>query len=165
MVRADTTSLSILDRRALLGGLSLAILCSERARSSCAPARVLFVCRYGTVKSPIAREQLLRRARQRHIAVAVMARGLTPTDHLTPAVLAAARADGLDPRAQPVMRLSSADLAWPDIVVSFEPPAEAALPGARDWSDTPSFSDYPAARRSLMVRIDALLDEIARSGC
>ncbi|MFL5297097.1 MAG: hypothetical protein ACJ798_12020 [Phenylobacterium sp.] len=161
MGRVPTTH--ILDRRHVLGALGA--FAAAPAIAACPPARVLFVCQFGTVKSPFARELLRRRARERGLAVSVSARGLTPADHATTAFLASARADGVDPRAEQVRRLEPRDLAQADVVVSFEPPQPAGLPGARDWSDTPSFGDYPAARRNVLARIEALLDEIARRPC
>ena len=134
---------------------------------ACAPARVLFVCRFGTVKSPVAREHFKRSAAARNLQVTAYARGITPEDHLSPQLAAALAADGIDPKTEPVKTLSAADASAADITVFFDkPPAELAFAAPRDWSDLPSMNeDYAKARAVLLARIDGLLDEIAARRC
>lgn len=126
--------------------------------------RVLFVCRYGAVKSAITRELFLQRARERRISVDASSRALTPeADHLPNALLEAVLAEGIDPRVQPLAALDTADLAVADLVVFFDLPASTP-PCKRllDWSDTPSMvQSYPQARRVILERLDGLLDELA----
>jgi hypothetical protein len=118
--------------------------------------RVLFVCRYGAVKSAITRELFLQRARERRISVDASSRALTPeADHLPNALLEAVLAEGIDPRVQPLAALDTADLF--DLPAS-TPPCKRLL----DWSDTPSMvQSYPQARRVILERLDGLLDELA----
>jgi hypothetical protein len=127
----------------------------------CAPPTVLFVCPAGTVKSAIARETLKRRAAASGVRVRVVSRGVHPEDHVSPALAANLRADGIDPAAEPVLALQDADVAAADIVVAFDEAAEApALKGARVW-DVPSWnSDYAGAKAALAVRTDALVGEL-----
>src|SRR4051794_30176677 len=74
----------------------------------CAPPTVLFVCPAGTVKSAIARETLKRRAAASGVRVRVVSRGVHPEDHVSPALAANLRADGIDPAAEPVLALQDA---------------------------------------------------------
>lgn len=129
-----------------------------------APPVVLFVCRFGTVKSAIAREFFRRRAMQRGIAVSAFSRGLTPAEHMSPALARALSAEGINTRADPVTPLAPADIARADLVVYFDPlPATLSVAHARDWTDLASFNEaYPQARQDLMRRIDGLLDELSR---
>ncbi|ANY19097.1 Low molecular weight phosphotyrosine protein phosphatase [Tsuneonella dongtanensis] len=126
--------------------------------------RVLFVCEKGTVKSPIAREILRSRAKERGMSVAVQSRALEPGDSAIEATKSALRHDGIDVSRQPLRKLSPADLAWADVVVAFNPlPEPGAAHTLRDWTDTPSVNaSYPAAMASITERVDALLDELAR---
>jgi protein-tyrosine-phosphatase len=135
------------------------------AHGACPTPVVLFVCPAGSVKSAIARETLKRRARERGIAVEARSRGLQPEDHVTPALAASLRADGIDPEAEPLMALTPADARVADILVAFDDAADAPLlRRARRWS-TPSWSDYPAAKAALERQMEPLLDELAAAGC
>ncbi len=152
-------------RRMLLGALLLASPASVQAKP-CAPPRILFVCPAGTVKSAIARETLRARAAAAGVPMEVQSRGLHIEDHVSPALAAALRADGLNPAAEPARPLQDADITHADIVIAFDNAAqEPRLRHARVW-DIPSWnSDYPGAKAALATRIDDLLAELrGRSG-
>jgi len=155
-------------RRFALALLGLAIPPIAKA-APCPPPTVLFVCPYGTVKSAIAREILKARAAAAGVPVRVQSRGLQLADHVSPALAASLRTDGIDPRAEPARQLQPADPAQATIVVAFDEAAQAPLlHGARVW-DIPSWnSDYAGAKAALAERVDALLGELAaqpRDGC
>jgi protein-tyrosine-phosphatase len=132
----------------------------------CAPPRVLLVCPAGTVKSAIAREVLKRRAAARGMALSAASRGVTPEDHVSPALAAHLQADGIDTTAQPPRRFDARDLEGADVVIAFDEAAQVpALRDARVWT-TPSWNqDYAAARAALDPQVEALLDELAARGC
>ena len=125
--------------------------------------RILFVCQFGTVKSPIARELLRRRAAERGILIQVSARGITPQQHLPPELRKKLAADGIDPAAEPLKRLSRRDIAGADLLIAFDPLPPGKSPRRLvEWSDLPSMvGDYPRARAVLDERIDRLLDSLA----
>ncbi|MFC0587838.1 hypothetical protein ACFFF7_00260 [Novosphingobium aquiterrae] len=163
----SNTLFSLTRRAVAIGGLAALAGCVTAPRRTRAPL-VLFVCEHGTVKSPIAREHLRRIAAQRGQRVRTMSRGINPSDDVSPKLAAALAQDGIDPRREPLLRLTMADLAAADVVVTFQ-----ALPSAfdrsriqdlRDWSDIPGMNDdYWLARGRLMPRIEALLDDVATS--
>jgi protein-tyrosine-phosphatase len=128
------------------------------------PPRVLFVCEHGTVKSPIARELMRRRAAERGLAVSVRSRGVAPEDGTTPELVAALARDRIDPKRDPLRRLRPADLTWADIVVRFHPlPLQTGNKDVRDWGNTPSPNRaYSESMASLMRAVDALIDELAK---
>lgn len=158
-------------RRGLLGAFLLLSACaaSPKLEGEIAvsppvpPKRVLFVCKFGSVKSPITRELAKRRAAERGLAVEFAARGITPEEHITPELASSLLADRIDPKAEPLQPLTAADVARADIVVVFDKlPALFVAKDVRDWSSLPSMiSSYPAARVDLLARIDRLLDEVA----
>lgn len=162
-----TLSPAYITRRTTVLALMLLARPAAAAQAKpCPPPRVLFVCPAGSVKSAIARETLKHAASRRGLAVDVQSRGVTPEDHVSPGLAAQLRADGINPAVEPLRRLESGDPAHADIVVAFDEAAQApGLQQARVW-DIPSWnSQYDAARAALAPKIEALLDELAASGC
>ena len=156
----------VLDRRSLLYGAGIFALIPRLGTA--APAkrspRILFVCQFGTVKSPIARELLKRRAAERHIVVQVAARGITPEQHITPELLERLGREGINPAAEPLKKLGPEDVAAADLVIAFDKlPTDYHPHALEDWSDLPSMlKDYEHARVVLDARITTLLDHLAR---
>lgn len=131
------------------------------AATPCAPATVLFVCPAGTVKSAIARETLRSRAAAAGVQVVAMSRGLHPEDHVSPALAANLRGDGIEPAAEPARAFSDADASAADIVIVFDEAADApALRKARAWGIPSWNSDYAAAKAALAERIESLIAEL-----
>lgn len=143
-----------------------ATLIAAGARAACPPARVLFVCPAGTVKSAIARETLKRRVKAEHLRVEVRSRGIDPQDHLSESLKARLAADGIDPASEPARSLTAADLQAGQIVIAFDEAAlDPRLSGARVW-EAPSWNgDYGAAKAALAAHIEALLQELRGPGC
>lgn len=152
-------------RRAVMAGIASLALAGGLASAAPAGApRVLFVCQYGSVKSPIARELLRRRARERGIAVDAFSRGITPEAHLPPAIAALLLAEGIDPARDGLHGLTPQDLEAADTVAFFNPlPAGLRAPRTEDWTSVPSVLDaYPAAIADMKQRVELFLDRIAR---
>ncbi|WP_294120333.1 hypothetical protein [Sphingomonas sp.] len=154
-----------IDRRTLLSALLAAAIANPvtgAARPS-HPTKILFVCQYGSVKSPIARELLKRRAAQLGIKVDVRARGITPERHLPEETRRSLASEGIDPTAEPLRQLAAADIERADMVIFFDKLPPGYVPKhSRDWTDLPSIvNDYRAARLSLDQRIDRLLNELS----
>lgn len=143
--------------------IALLTLTSQPALAGERP-KILLVCQFGTVKSAITRELLIRRAAERGIALEAWSRGITPEDHLAPALLPRLRAEQIDPGRHPLQPLSARDVARADLIIAFDPlPTSFSRAKVRDWSDVPSMnSSYDAARRVIDQRIDALLDQLRR---
>jgi hypothetical protein len=150
-----------LSRRAVILAALAAPTALRAQPAPCDPPTVLFVCPAGTVKSATAREALRKRAAASGVAVQVVSRGIHPEDHVSPALAANLRADGLNPAAEPALPLQATDVAGADIVIAFDEAAQAPeLKGARVW-DIPSLNgDYAAAKAALAARTDALIGEL-----
>lgn len=165
MARSLTTH-HTLTRRTLGLGLLLIPSLARAQAAPCPPPRVLFVCPAGTVKSAIARETLRRRAAEAGVPVEVSSRGIHPEDHVSTALTARLKADGLDLGRQPAQSLSQADIAAADIVIAFDAAAQAPeLQGAQTW-DTPSWNtDYTGAKAALSDHLDRLLEALRVLSC
>jgi protein-tyrosine-phosphatase len=153
-----------LSRRALVTALAAALSLPAIGAPMKPAPKILFVCQFGTVKSAIARELLKRRAAERHVPLSVTSRGITPEEHLPPAILSKLRLDHINPAAQPLRKLSQADLDAADRVIVFDKlPAGLRAKSIEDWTDLPSIvNDYAKARAALDRRIETLVTRSAR---
>ena len=153
-------------RRSVIIGLFTALAsATARVPNASKPSpKILFICQFGTAKSAIAREVFRQRARKRGINVSAFSRGITPEEHVSPALKARLEGEGIDSTRDGLRKLSRQDIKAADIVIMFNPLPETMRPkDLRDWSAVPSVNDdYPAARADLRRRIDALLDTLAK---
>lgn len=163
-----TQSRFALNRRQLvLGGSAVLAACAAVRPTPQATRRVLFVCEHGSVKSPIAREHFRRIAAQRGLAVRAVSRGINPHEDVSAALAAALANDGIDPRCDPLTRLTRTDLSEADVVATFNPIPEMLTQGLildlRTWFDVPGMNDsYGAARPVLLAHLEALASELAQ---
>ena len=152
-------------RNLILGTAALAFGCVTRPSGN-QTRQVLFVCEHGSVKSPVAREHFRRIAARRGLAVHALSRGISPSEDVSPRLAAALAVDGIDPRREPLTRLTRADLTAADVIAAFNPlPAELTAGLTLDlryWFDVPAMNeDYAAARASLLAHLEALAGELA----
>ena len=147
----------------LVVAIGLLTLTSHPALAGDRP-RILLICQFGTVKSAITRELLIRRASERGIAVKAWSRGITPEDHLSPLLKARLGVEQIDHERQALQALFLRDVEKADVVIAFDQlPGSFSRAKVRDWSDVPSMnSPYDAARQVVDKKIDALLDELSR---
>jgi predicted protein tyrosine phosphatase len=158
---------SVVARRVFLGACILLGVGLNGVRTNARSVKrqkILFICKYGTVNSAVARELFRQRARLRGIDALAFSRGLTLEDHVSPGLRGKLSADGINPKADLPMTLKRKDWIKADVIVAFNPlPATVRHSDIRDWSDLPSMNDcYSSARVILDSRVDALLDEIQK---
>ncbi len=157
---------ALLTRRGWIAGALSAVAvagCTHGRMPERTAITVLFICQYGTAKSPIAREIFRRMARARHSLALTISRGITLEDHLSPPLRARLVRDGINVDADPLAILAPADWQMADIVVAFNPLPEAVRPrDLRDWTTVPSFNeDYDNGLADLSRRVSALFDTMA----
>lgn len=154
-------------RKVVLALAAMPLACSNPQKpDSARPVRtVLFVCQAGTVKSAIAREVARKKARELGLKIEFRSRGISPEDHVTPDMLARLADKGIDPRSEPVAKLSQADLDAADLVVAFNRlPPGMKVRNLRDWTDSPAFSeDHDRAMTAIETRVAGLLDDLSGS--
>jgi ketosteroid isomerase-like protein len=131
-------------------------------------AKVLFVCEHGSAKSLIASEWFNRLAQERGLPMRSVSRGLTPDDAIPPVIAQHLRGDGFDVSGMTPRRLEEPDGAGAVRIVGIGVDAAAlgkvgAAP-VEIWTDIPPVSTgYAASRDAMRRRIDALLEELART--
>jgi protein-tyrosine-phosphatase len=147
--------------------------CAALAIAGCVDSRtlaarsptILFICQFGTAKSPIAREVFRRVAREQHVDAHAISRGLTLEDHLSPEIRARLTHDGIMTDADPLAILTPDDWRSADIVIAFNPlPLDVRPANLRDWTSVPSFNqDYDNALADMTQRVRALVAELSRA--
>ena len=133
------------------------------------PSRsVLFVCLHGAAKSVLAAADFERLAAERGLAITADSAGTEPDPEIAPGVAAALRADGVDLGQRRPRRVTAADTARADRVVTFGCELGEAMPAAvpvERWDDVPAVSEnLPIARAAIRRHLDRLLDEWAAQG-
>jgi len=140
---------------------------SPTASSTRKPARVVFVCEHGSVKSLVAMVYFNRSAQERGLLYRAVARGTAPEPVVPRPVREGLRADGFDvSKFEPrLFKASDADDAL--LVVSFDQDIGKVVGGkARHlrWDNLPGvLADYARGRDEIIRHVDALVDELARS--
>ena len=161
----DKSDTVLLNRRAFIGtAIVLGGLAVSPVQAKPTPT-VLFVCQFGSVKSPLARELFRRRAKERGLSVTAISRGITPESHVSPLLAQSLTREAIDIDRDGLHRLDPHVLHTATITVLFDPlPSGWPARRVHDWTDTGSLNqNYEAEKPRLIARIDALLDEIAAS--
>ena len=126
--------------------------------------KVVFVCEHGAAKSVLAAAEFERMAKQRGLAVSVIARGTNIDPELAPSVVKGLRADGLTPSLAKPVKADAADFVGAAKVVTFGPDLAPLMPTGKhalDWSATPSpGKDYQAARDHIREQLSTLLSQM-----
>jgi arsenate reductase len=129
---------------------------------------ILFVCLHGAAKSVLAAADLERLAAQRGLDITADSAGTEPDPAIAPGVVAALRAEGVELGPRQPRRVTAADTARADRVVTFGCELGEAMPAAvpvERWDDVPAVSEnLPLARAAIRRHLDRLLDECAAPG-
>jgi arsenate reductase len=138
------------------------------ARNSVGPPYVVFVCEHGSVKSLVAMEYFNRRAKARGLTYRAVARGTEPELMVPRAVREGLRGDGFDVSAFEARKFEVSDMDRASLIVSFDQDV-AKIVGARarylKWDDLPGIlSNFTRGKDAIVQHVDALLEELARSG-
>lgn len=130
-------------------------------------ASILFVCLHGAAKSVLAAADFRKLAAERGLTVTADAAGTEPDPAIAPSVVAALRAEGVELGQTPPRRVTAADTARVDRVVTFGCELGEATPAAvpvERWDDVPAVSEnLPLARAAIRRHLDRLLDEYRRA--
>ena len=129
---------------------------------------ILFVCLHGAAKSVLAAADFGRLAAERGLAITADAAGTEPDPEMAPGVVAALRAEGVELGQRRPRRVTAAETAQAERVVTFGCELGEAMPAAvpvERWDDVPAVSEnLPLARAAIRRHLDRLLDECAAAG-
>jgi protein-tyrosine-phosphatase len=155
----------------LIAGLAIlaagAITVEPEATRRPSPARVVFVCAHGNVKSLIAAAWFNRLAAERGITARSMARGLTPENPVPAPIADHLRQDGLDVSGYEARALGPADLdeATRLVLIGVEAPTwvKRERLAVESWEGIPPASErYEASRDAMLARIETLLADLPK---
>ena len=131
------------------------------------PARVVFVCEHGSVKSLIAMLYFNRSAQERGLPYRAVARGTAPEPTVPVPVREGLHAEGFDVSEFVPQLFKASDVDGASLVVSFDQDIDATVGGrARHlrWDNLPGvLANYARGRDEIVRHVDALLDELTRS--
>jgi arsenate reductase (thioredoxin) len=123
--------------------------------------KVLFVCLHGAAKSVLAAADFERMAKERGLSIAAESAGTEPDAEITPPVLAALKAEGVDMAGRKPLLVTREMAAGATRVVAFGCGLGAAAPEGvtiDQWTDVPAVSDgLPAARAVIRAHLERLL--------
>ena len=127
---------------------------------------VLFMCPHGAAKSVLASAYFERLAREKGLNVRVDARGTEPDPSVSPKVAEHLTKNGYRVPVTTPQRVTPADLASADIVISLGCdvgglPVRAGT--LRQWDEVPGpGEDFAGADAAIQRRVAALVDELLR---
>ena len=129
------------------------------------PAKtVVFLCPHNAAKSVIAAAYWNRLAQVRGIAVHAVSAGTEPSPAVSPAVVAALRAEGIDVAHQRPRCVTAEDLASAWRVVSMGCALDGLLPAgviAEYWEDVPAASeDLAGSQAAIATRVERLMEQL-----
>ena len=150
------------------GGLALAA--ASPAENNIAqdrrPPTVLFLCPHGAAKSVLASAYFQRVAKERGLNVRVESAGTDPDPTVAPAIAAHLKKNGYEVPVATPRRVTAADMAAADVVISIGCDVKDLPPGSgslRQWDDVPPLSeDLSRAEQMIRELVVQLVDELLR---
>jgi arsenate reductase (thioredoxin) len=127
------------------------------------PAKtVVFLCPHNAAKSVVAAAYWNRLAQERGLAVHARSAGTEPSPAVSPAVVTALRAEGIDVADHIPRRVRADELAsaWRVVSMGCAPDALGAARAVAYWDEVPAASeDLPASLAAIATRVQRLLEE------
>src|SRR5215470_15419093 len=103
------------------------------------PREIVFVCEHGAALSVVSAAYFNKLAKEQHLDLHAIARGITPQENLAPSANSGLRADGVPSEVLKPEALSQDDLSHSDYVVTFFPLPEkySTNTPVESWNDVP----------------------------
>jgi len=128
------------------------------------PAReIVFVCEHGAALSVVSAAYFNKLAKEQHLNMHAVARGVTPQENLANSASNGLKADGVPSEVQKPHALSQDDLLHSDYVVTFFPLPEKYSINVplESWNDVPpTGAGYNKSRDAILKHIQQLLEKL-----
>jgi hypothetical protein len=130
--------------------------------SARASREILFVCEHGVALSIVSAAYFNKLAKEQHLDMHAIARGISPQENLAHSVSGGLKADGVPSEVQKPQALSEDDLRHADYVVAFDPLPEKYSTNYRVeyWSDVPTGAGYDKLREAILKHMRPLLEKL-----
>jgi arsenate reductase (thioredoxin) len=130
------------------------------------PARIVFVCEHGSVKSLVAMTQFNRRAQDLGLPYTAVARGTSPEASVPASVQEGLRSAGFNVSQFVPQVLTEADIKKASLIISFDQDLDA-LVGRKaryvKWDALPGvLANYTTGAEAIERRVESLIDELKR---
>jgi arsenate reductase len=154
------------------GGIAVMVVClalvaygvaQGSIQSESKQRQLVFVCEHGAALSVISAAYFNKLAKEQHLNVHAVARGVTPQENLSVQATAGLKNDGLAPEIQKPLALSRPELDSAERVITFFPlPDEYATSAlVESWDDvTWRPGSYEKSRNAILKHMQKLLDRI-----
>jgi protein-tyrosine-phosphatase len=130
------------------------------------PAKVIFVCLHGSVKSQVAAAHFNRLASERGLSYVALSRGMDVDQSIPASIRHGLASDGLVPLSETPESLTAAEAADAVKVFAFDavPPELRGESEVTYWSDVPpATKDYEAARSAIVRHIEEILGTLPQT--
>ena len=123
---------------------------------------IVFVCQHGAAVSVVSAAYFNKLAKEEHLNVHAIARGVTPQQDVSIIVGKGLRAGGVLSETKRPQILSAQDAARTLRIVAFclVPSKYSRIAPIETWSDVPAPSDYTAARDAILSHLRQLLRQL-----
>lgn len=115
-------------------------------------SEIVFVCQHGAALSVVSAAYFNKLAKEEHLNVRALARGVTPQEDVSMIAAKGLRADGVLSETKRPQILSAEDASRALRIVAFcpIPPKYSTMAPIETWNDVPAPSDYAAARDAIL---------------
>ncbi len=123
----------------------------------------LFVCEHGAAKSVIAAAYFNKLANQKGLNLQAIARGTNPDQELSPKTIKGLMDDGLQPTEITPQKLTPADIASAQLVVTFCNLSDEEyhqIVEINHWDVPPVSENYQIARNAIIENLNQLITDI-----
>jgi arsenate reductase len=123
---------------------------------------IVFVCQHGAALSVVSAAYFNKLAKEEHLNVHAVARGVTPQQDVSMIAAKGLRADGVLSETKRPQILSAEDASRALRIVAFCPvPSKySKIAPIETWNDVPAPSDYAASRDAILSHLRELLRQL-----
>ncbi len=139
--------------------------CSQNEKPQESKNVVLFVCKHGAARSPIAAAHFEKLISEKGLSYTAVFKGTEPNSSLTAETLIGLSYDSLNVAGWVPEKVSQKDVDGAAKIVTFDLDLDMETPmgvEVLEWNGIPSISeDYEIARNEILARVDLLIESLS----